>query len=294
VVDNSSTDGTEELIRSLKAHAPCFFEYLRKPDEGPGVARNLAIAKARGSVIAFTDDDCVADSVWLEKGVAKLVDGIGLVQGKTLPNPHQSVKTFSRTQDIVKENGLYQTCNMFYRRDLLDLVGGFSADFIGLDRFGIPRMGGDDTDLAWRVKKLGWKSIFADDAVVYHHVFPLRPWKIILSYLMYQAYLYILPYLIKKHPELRKVTLYRQFFLTRVRALFYLFFLSVVIGIAINEVFFLLTIPYIAVRFKGIFNGLPLNRYHLGLVAFAFFLLHDVVASILLTCGSIRYRSIVL
>jgi glycosyltransferase involved in cell wall biosynthesis len=174
IVDNSSNDGTDETVRSMQEKSQYALRYYRKENEGPGLSRNFGIAKARGEIIAFTDSDCVAHEKWLKSGVAKMNDGIGIVQGKTLPNPGLPQRTLQQTMRVVAEDSYYQTCNIFYRKDVLDHVGGFSPELCGLDFFGKPRWGGEDTDLAWRVKKQGWRSVFAGDAVVYHHVFPVN------------------------------------------------------------------------------------------------------------------------
>ena len=294
IVDNSSSDGTEEMIHSLQQNSLCNLSYYRKENEGPGSSRNLGIAKAKGTIIAFTDSDCAADKNWLKNGIAKMTDGIGIVQGKTLPNPGQTPGTFSRTQSVPDENGMYPTCNIFYRKDALDQVGGISPAFCGLNCFGKPRWGGEDTDLAWRVKKQRWGSVFADEAIIYHHIFPLRPWQAIFGFRKYQfqGLFFAVPYLLKKHPELRKHMYYR-FFLSRKKALFDIFFISLLSGILIHPVFFLFAVPYI-IELKDAFLGRPLKEYHRGLVVFIIRVLSDFVDFILLLSGSIWNRSIIL
>ena len=295
VVDNSSTDGTEDMVHSLQQKSPCLLRYYRKENEGPGSSRNLGIAKAEGTIIAFTDSDCVVDHDWLKNGIAKMGGGIGLVQGKTIPNPEQTLWTFSRTQNVTKENGMYPTCNIFYRKEVLDIVGGFSHDFCGLNWFGKPRWGGEDTDLAWRVKKQGWGSVFADDAIVYHHIFPLRPWETIISLRKYQfqGLFYAMPYLVKKHPELRE-HLYYRYFLSKRKAFFDILFLSVVSGILIHPFFFIFALPYITLQSKDVFRWRPLKEYHRSLFVIVIRTLGDFVDFILLLSGSIWNRSIIL
>jgi glycosyltransferase involved in cell wall biosynthesis len=295
VVDDGSTDETGELIRSLQIGAPCALKYFLKEIEGPGVARNAGIFSARGSIIAFTDSDCLADPHWIENGVANMGDGVGLVQGKTLsiPGPNQKIRTFSRVTMIVKETDFYQTRNIFYRKEVIDLVGGFSPDFSGLNRFGYPMIGGEDADLAWRVKKRGWKSVFADEAVIYHHVHPFNLWKAILSIRKCHYLFYVIPYIVKKHPELRN-NFYRRFFLSKNRALAILLLFSAVSGIMIHMGFLFLMIPYVLRVIKITFTGRPVKAFHRGLAVFFIYILRDLVDTILLTCGSIWYRSIVL
>jgi len=294
IVDNSSTDGTDEMMRYIQEESQYALRYYRKEDEGPGSSRNLGIKEAKGTIIAFTDSDCEADVNWLKNGVVRMADGIGLVQGKTLPNPAQKLETFSRTQRVTQENGMYPMCNMFYRKDVLDEVGGISPDFCGLNCFGKPRWGGEDTDLAWRVKKLGWKSVFADEAVIYHHIFPLRPWQAVIGFRKYQfqGLFFAVPHLLKKHPELRRYMYYR-YFLSRKKALFDIFFLSILSGILIHQVFFLFAVPYVA-ESRDAFLGRPLKEYHRGVVMVITRFLSDFVDFILLLSGSIWNRSIIL
>jgi glycosyltransferase involved in cell wall biosynthesis len=294
VIDNESMDGTNEIMQSLEGTSPCVFTYKRKADEGPGISRNIGISMARGSIVAFTEDDCVADKDWLKNGVVKMSDGIGLVQGKTLPKDNQPLTEFTHTGINKSENGIYQTFNMFYRKSILDQVGGLSTEFIGLERFGRPAFGGEDIDLAWKIKKMGWKSCFADDAVVYHHVFQVNPWKYVLKHRIFQSFYYVLPVIVKKYPELRKMLLYRKIFWSKYNAVVALCLVSVGLGIIIHKGFFLIALLSVWPLIRDIFSGRQLRTYPRGfIVVIALFYVHTVLF-ILLLAGSIRYRSLVL
>lgn len=43
------------------------FRYVYEPKKGLCVARNRGLLEARGEIVAFTDDDCIADRFWLEE-----------------------------------------------------------------------------------------------------------------------------------------------------------------------------------------------------------------------------------
>ena len=58
IVDDGSTDGTENVARSL----PETVRYLHQTNQGPAAARNRGIENAQGSLIAFAD----ADDLWPE------------------------------------------------------------------------------------------------------------------------------------------------------------------------------------------------------------------------------------
>ncbi|HWC60533.1 MAG TPA: glycosyltransferase family A protein [Verrucomicrobiae bacterium] len=53
VVDDGSTDGTEETLRAFAGKIRCFGQRNR----GPGAARNLGAARAEGKYLAFLDSD---------------------------------------------------------------------------------------------------------------------------------------------------------------------------------------------------------------------------------------------
>ena len=58
IVDDGSTDGTEDVARSF----PETIRYLHQTNQGPAAARNRGIENAQGSLIAFAD----ADDLWPE------------------------------------------------------------------------------------------------------------------------------------------------------------------------------------------------------------------------------------
>lgn len=172
VVDNASDDGTADDL----AQRPV--EVLTEPVHAHvAAARNRAAARATGELLAFTDDDCAPTPTWLEALLASSREDVALVQGRTTADPAGHVEPLSRTQWTPAEAGLYETCNVAYDAAAFRAVGGFDESFADdVARVLGPRFGrypfGEDTDLAWRVKRAGGASRFAAGAVVHHHVFP--------------------------------------------------------------------------------------------------------------------------
>src|SRR5205823_6890922 len=64
VVDNGSNDGTEALVQNVAA-IDQRIEYIRQPQRGASYARNAGVARARGAIIAFLDDDVVPAKDWI-------------------------------------------------------------------------------------------------------------------------------------------------------------------------------------------------------------------------------------
>ena len=73
IVNDGSTDGTEELVKRFAAKDPRI-RHLGQPNAGPSAARNLAIARAKGIFIAPLDSDDLWHSVFLERQVACMLE----------------------------------------------------------------------------------------------------------------------------------------------------------------------------------------------------------------------------
>jgi GT2 family glycosyltransferase len=199
VVDDGSSAGTAARIDTLAAETYVPVRVLHQPENaGPARARDRGWRATESPLVAFTDDDCAPAPGWLRALVAASAEA-DVVQGRTRPDPDQlgRLGPFSRTLDV-REEGLYPTCNVAYRRSILESIGGFDPRF---------RWSCDDTDLAWRAKKAGARTTFAADALVDHEV----------STSDFRALLRSLPrwtgvaLAAKTHPELRRRLRYRVF-----------------------------------------------------------------------------------
>lgn len=64
VVDNGSTDNTKAIVNHYKDVLNISYLYEKKL--GRSFARNKGLRNIRGEVVAFIDDDCVADKNWIK------------------------------------------------------------------------------------------------------------------------------------------------------------------------------------------------------------------------------------
>jgi len=148
------------------ARLPAGGRVVFSPAKGAGAQRNAGWREATSDLIAFTDDDCVVDPAWAgELAAGFRTPAIGVVQGRTVPLGPTG--PLSRTITIERASGLFESCNIAYRRAALEAAGGFDPGFS--DRFG-GRPFGEDADLGWRVTRAGWASAFSPAARVSHEV----------------------------------------------------------------------------------------------------------------------------
>ncbi|MFH8659602.1 glycosyltransferase [Streptomyces afghaniensis] len=189
VVDNAPvTSETRELIERKYAER---VRYVREPVPGLAVAHNTGLAAVRGEVVAFTDDDVVADPSWLTELTAPFAadPGLGCSTGLILParltTPAQVLleshggfaKGFTpRTYDPARPPGdeplfpftagrFGSGANMAFRTAALRSVGGFDP----ATGAGTAARGGDDLYGFVRVLAQGHRLRYTPSALVWHH-----------------------------------------------------------------------------------------------------------------------------
>jgi len=193
VVDDGSTDGTAELVERYPVRL------VRHGDNrGLGAARNTGIAAATGSVLAFTDDDCVPQAGWVRSLLAPYSDraviGVGgpvvaletdnwLRRYLSLNNPlapleidladssgfgHRLALYLRRAwhprpdPGPVRQVYSFVGANMSFRREALEAIGCFDDTI---------HFGGEDEDVCVRVReRFSDRSLwFQPSAVICHN-----------------------------------------------------------------------------------------------------------------------------
>jgi hypothetical protein len=163
VSDDGSSDGTPDRVRELAADLPFDLKVIDGAgNTGPAGARNRGWCSASGDLIVFTDDDVNPEPHWLAAMVSGFADG-DIVVGRTRPPEDQLdlIGPFSHHLDM-GHNGRYSTCNIAYRRSLLEELGGFDETFL------VPN--GEDMDLGLRAVAAGGRVAYVEQALVWHEV----------------------------------------------------------------------------------------------------------------------------
>ena len=158
LVDSESRDRTLEIAETFARGRSGFLRVFSQPGSR-GIGRNRGVHEARGDLIAFTDGDCFTDSGWLHalrRGLetAPVVAGRTVVVGNPAYGNMERVELFQSGYDVT-----YPSCNLAYRRNLFDRLGGFDPRFITAE----------DIDLNLRAVRSGASIRYLPDALVYHH-----------------------------------------------------------------------------------------------------------------------------
>lgn len=157
VVNDGSSDGTKDYLDQVAAKHDHFIA-LHQQNGGPAKARNQALRQAKGSIIAFTDDDCEVANNWLEIIANELTDGLVGLQGLTYTD-RANVTPLTHQIDNETGHNSVPTCNAAYRKELLLQIGGFDESF--------PYPHNEDADVSWRMQEIG-EVPFCKEMKVYH------------------------------------------------------------------------------------------------------------------------------
>ncbi len=218
VVDDRPSPKTRDVVMSWAAHATPsgpLVTYIASPGpHGPAAARNLGWRAARGNLVAFTDDDTVPRTDWLEKGVRAFEEqDVDAVWGRIVMPLHRTPTDYELDAKRL-ERAEFVTANCFCRKSILEKIGGFDERFKTAWR--------EDADLYFSLLDVNAKVRHVPVAVIMH---PIRPahWGVSLSQqrkVQFDALLY------KKHPSL-----YRQKIRATPRWDYYVIVLAILITI---------------------------------------------------------------
>lgn len=175
VVDDGSSDGTEELVRSYESAYE--LRYERCKNGGLAAARNRGLALATHDVVVFLDDDVVPERDFLRQHwMEHCRDDRIAVLGSLPFHPDVARSAFLwylehvTFFDLFKDEAKYAegrppmppvNGNSSVRRRDLEEQGGYDATFRAY--------GGEDLDLGYRLQEAGVRFVYNGRAVGYHY-----------------------------------------------------------------------------------------------------------------------------
>ena len=128
------------------------------PARGPAANRNAGARAARGTWLAFTDDDTEPRRDWLEALARACIDDAGVYEGRTTCDGGFGSPLFHAP--VNETGGWLWSCNFMMSAAAFAKLNGFDEGF----RF--PHM--EDQDLRVRADAAGLRRTFVRDAVVNH------------------------------------------------------------------------------------------------------------------------------
>jgi glucosyl-dolichyl phosphate glucuronosyltransferase len=188
VVDNNSIDNTKEVVTRWRplAHPRCPIHYIVATQQGLSHARNTGAIAAGGDVVAFIDDDAVAEQRWLQHIIDDMTDqAISCVGGKVIPDwseppppwltpllwPAIGGSIHGETRRIMSGKLYPMGGNMAVRQSWYQLVGGFNPQ---LGRVGRNLVSVEEIEFADRIRRQGGLMLYDPDMIIYHYVPPER------------------------------------------------------------------------------------------------------------------------
>ena len=192
VVDNAPTDDSTRRVVEAAAARDSRVRYVLEPRPGLSRARNRGLAEARGTYLAYTDDDVAVDPDWVQgvlRGFQRRPD-VGCVTGlvatadlASAAEEYFDARTSqwsTRCEALLFDlagsapadplypyaPGLFGTgANLAFDRAALVDLGGFD-EALGA---GTRTRGGEDLDVFVRVLRAGRAIAYEPAAVVWHH-----------------------------------------------------------------------------------------------------------------------------
>lgn len=197
VVDNASSDyassdSSKTLTREVVEArlCDCRLKYVWEPELGLSVARNTGARAAKSEILAYLDDDAVAESNWLRVlyGAYQSNHKLAVAGGKVnllwpgggrppnwlSPGLAQNLGSYDlgETWVYVTAAGLTpRGVNYSIRRTFLEQIGGFN---VKLGRVGTKLLSNEELHTTELALELGWQVVYLPSALVLHNVAPER------------------------------------------------------------------------------------------------------------------------
>lgn len=198
VVDNGSKDGSAEMLKKIASNWKNLKIVISEKNLGFGKGNNLGLKKAVGKYILYLNSDAFVkdldfnDLIFLMesyKDIGALTVKVVLPNGQIDPASHRGFpniwrsftyflgleKIFLKIPFLNRIFGGYHLTHLnineiheidsptgaflFSRKEILDKIGGFDEDYFAY---------GEDIEMAWQIKKLGYKIIYYPLWQVFH------------------------------------------------------------------------------------------------------------------------------
>lgn len=175
VIDQSLNTETESSIATY-LHDPRV-RYIKSSSQGAGLSRNIGLNEARGSIVAYTDDDCTVPLNWLDEieNIFKTYPEVAVVFFNVEPGPHDAQAGFIpnriyKEEKVIRSisestDSLGMAAGMALKKRIILDMGGFDANMGPGSKF----MSGEDLDIGLRVLLKGLPICITPSIKVVHY-----------------------------------------------------------------------------------------------------------------------------
>lgn len=169
VVDDGSQMSLDSVVKPFQ---DCLdITLLKQPNAGPATARNRGAERAKGQFLAFTDDDCMPTSDWLNHLASRFtIEPDCLIGGLTinaLPDNLYSTASQKLIDYLYEyynakpeESRFFASNNLALSTELFHKIGGFDTSY--------PRAAAEDREFCDRWLNSGYAMIYAPEVLIYH------------------------------------------------------------------------------------------------------------------------------
>lgn len=258
----------------------------------PAEKRDIGAKIARGEILAFLDDDAYPKRDWISKAIKHFTNhNIAAVGGPAVTPRNDPI--FAKASGAIytssissgnltfrywptkylKEVEDYPSVNLFVRKSIFNLVGGFDSQY----------WPGEDTKLCLEIKKIKKQIIYDPEVFVWHHrrSSPINHLKQVWHYSQHRGFF------VKKYPETSKKIIYflPSIFVSVIIFGFIMSLYSQKIKILYNLFFlFYLTIIIIA----SVIESIRWKNFFVGLLSLPLFFLTHIIYGIGFFTGIIK------
>ena len=175
VVDNSSSDGTREYLKTRKD----INVILNNMNNGFSYATNQGIKASKGEYIVLLNPDTIVTKNWASRIISHFKEGVGAVGPVSNYVAGLQKFEFYRREPITGEMNIDTLAEKTYqwnkgkgvetklligfclmiKRDVMENVGMLNEDLF---------LGSDDLEYSWRLRNNGYSLVVATDTFIYH------------------------------------------------------------------------------------------------------------------------------
>lgn len=188
LIDNASTDGTSDYVRSLYPdNISGRLRIVEESQQGLSFARLAAIRESRFGIISFIDDDNWIPPSWISsvEDLFHRYPEAGIIGGPSVPSFESTPpdwfsfiqgyyavgRPYIRSGDITETNGsLLWGAGMNVKKEALIQLNKKNFSFLLSDRCESTLSTGGDTELCYAIRALGWRIRYEDSLCIVHFI----------------------------------------------------------------------------------------------------------------------------